>query len=66
VRGALVLVFFSHSPAATSADASAADPLAGKWWGTVVAPHETVDFGLEFRSDANGEMHVAITQPGAN
>jgi len=42
------------------------DPLEGKWWGSVVAPHETVDFGLEFKADEKGEIHVAITQPGAN
>src|SRR5262245_441349 len=45
---------------------SAPDPVEGKWWGTVVAPHETVAFGLEFKTDAKGEIHVAMTQPGAN
>ncbi len=48
------------------AAATAADPVEGKWWGTIAAPHETVDFGLEFKPDEKGEIHVAITQPGAN
>ena len=62
----LLLILSLHAPAAISVAAPAADPLEGKWWGTVVAPHETVDFGLEFKADANGEIHATITQPGAN
>src|SRR5262245_38394862 len=46
--------------------AAADDPLLGKWWGTVVAPHETVEWGLSFELDAKGEIQVALTQPGAN
>lgn len=44
----------------------ATDPVEGKWWGTAVAPRETVDFGLEFRRDDNGDLSVVVTQPGAN
>src|SRR5262245_18399041 len=65
-HAALVIILSLYASAATSAAAPPADPLAGKWWGTAVAPHETVDFGLEFKADGNAEVHVMITQPGAN
>jgi outer membrane protein assembly factor BamB len=56
------------APAATAPAPApaAADPLLGNWWGTIVAPHETVDFGLELRRNAEGGIEAAITQPGAN
>jgi outer membrane protein assembly factor BamB len=62
MRAAPLFALVLHAPIA----ASAADPLIGRWWGTVTGAHETVDFGLEFRADEKGDLHAAITQPGAN
>ena len=42
------------------------DPVLGNWWGTVTAPNETVEWGLDIRRNDKGEIVVAITQPGAN
>jgi len=54
-------------PALRGADSPAADdPVLGSWWGRVEAPHETVDFGLQFRRNSEGAIEIAITQPGAN
>jgi outer membrane protein assembly factor BamB len=62
VRASLLLLVALQVPFAFAAD----DPLEGKWWGTAVAPLETIELGLDFQKDANGELHVAVTQPGAN
>jgi len=58
--------FALFAAAAACAAPPTQDPLVGKWWGTVTGSRETVDYGLEFRADDNGEIHLAITQPGAN
>ena len=60
------LALGSATVAAFGAEPAATDPLEGKWWGTVAAPHETVDFGFELRRGEAGDLHGAITQPGAN
>ena len=65
-RVVFALTLASLTATASSAVAPEVDPVIGKWWGTVVAPHETVDFGLEFKTSEDGEIQVAITQPGAN
>jgi outer membrane protein assembly factor BamB len=61
LRVPLMLGFALVVASAQAAD----DPLVGLWWGKVVAPHETVDFGFEFNVE-NDEIHLLITQPGAN
>ena len=50
-RAALLLALALQVTIASAAPAPAADPIVGKWWGKAVGPDETIDFGLEFRSD---------------
>jgi outer membrane protein assembly factor BamB len=62
----LVVVASLLLPLGAAAAPPDRDPIEGKWWGEVVAPHETVPFGLEFKRNAEDKLVLAITQPGAN
>ena len=48
-----------------AADPPPADPVEGKWWGQIVAPHETAAFGLEFKRNAAGDITVALPDEGS-
>lgn len=48
------------------APAPSLDPVEGRWWGTITAPHETAEVGLEIRRGTKGTLQATITQPGAN
>ena len=46
--------------------AAAADPVEGKWFGTMGSPRERVEVGLEFRRDDQGKLTLRLTQPIMN
>lgn len=58
---ASTLAFGGHALAA-----AVADPIEGKWLGTMGSPRERVEVGLEFRRDDQGKLTLRLTQPIMN
>lgn len=66
----LVLLLASGIGPGWTAEPSAAsvtrDPIEGLWLGTVEAPKERIEIGLDFRRDETGALRARLTQPIMN
>ena len=62
---ALVVLGFATLEALRAAQAPTANPFLGKWLGTIGSPRERVEAGIDITAGPDGEMAIALTQPGA-